>query len=160
MQQPGRRGGTEAESPRAVRGLSCLPWKAAGGQAKGERWLCPPPPSPFLTHCPSTPIHREVPEQDVGLRPKKFSGGAGARKTPAPLRATIHGGRIFVAAGVTDTGLTQLSRGVQHCRQQVRLLPCLPTPFRRTARDEGPTVTLWPRLGLCQPSLCLLWQES
>ena len=104
----GSAGGTEAESPRGCQG-SVLP--ALGGSwrdwAKGKRRLCPSP-SPFSLTAPPPRSHRKCLNKMSVYDPKKFEWRELApMKTPRSLfGATIHDGRIFVAAGVTDTGLT------------------------------------------------------
>lgn len=104
-------GRNRSRLPEAVRGLSCLPWEAAGGTGPRERggsWSPPPPPAfSFLTAPPPRP-HRKCLNKMSVYDPKKFEWRELApMKTPRSLfGATIHDGRIFVAAGVTDTGLT------------------------------------------------------
>lgn len=74
--------------------------EAAPGDAPASLYsLLPPPP---------TPVHRKCLNKMCVYDPKKFEW-----KELAPMQtarslfgATVHDGRIFVAAGVTDTGLT------------------------------------------------------
>ena len=89
--------------------------------------------------------------------PKKFEWRELApMKTPRSLfGATIHDGRIFVAAGVTDTGLTSSAEVYSIADNKYGCFPP-PAPFHRTARDEGPhcdPLALW--LWACLSPLCV-----
>lgn len=90
------------------------------------RQLSPPPPSLCL-HSPHLP-HRKCLNKMCVYDPKKFEW-----KELAPMKtarslfgATVHDGRIFVAAGVTDTGLTNSTEVYSIADNKYDLLPPQP----------------------------------
>lgn len=54
--------------------------------------------------------------------------------------ATVHDGRIFVAAGVTDTGLTSSAEVYSIADNKY---DCFLTPLAGQPGTKGPTVTAW-----------------
>ena len=77
--------------------------------------------------------------------PKKFEW-----KELAPMQtarslfgATVHDGRIFVAAGVTDTGLTSSVEVYSITDNKYGRLTPVSSPCPRTARDPGPHCNPW-----------------
>lgn len=85
-------------------------------------------------HSPHSP-HRKCLNKMCVYDPKKFEW-----KELAPMQtarslfgATVHDGRIFVAAGVTDTGLTSSSEVYSIADNKYDLCPApTPTPWRYT----------------------------
>ena len=63
---------------------------------------------------------------------------------PSHFGATIHDGRIFVAAGVTDTGLTSSAEVYSIADNKYGCFPP-PPPSTGQPGTKVPTVTLWPR---------------
>ena len=92
--------------------------------------------------------------------PKKFEW-----KELAPMQtarslfgATVHDGRIFVAAGVTDTGLTSSAEVYSIADNKY---DCFLSPLGWAARDQGPhcnRLAVW--LWACWPPPCLSWQDA
>lgn len=146
----GSAGGTEAESPRGCQG-SVLPTLEGSWRdwAKGERWLCPLPPSPFSLTAPPPRSHRKCLNKMSVYDPKKFEWRELApMKTPRSLfGATIHDGRIFVAAGVTDTGLTSSAEVYSIADNKYG---CFPPPHPLPQNSQG-------RRSHCNPLAPRLW---
>lgn len=131
--------GKGAESPRGR--LSWLPWEAAGSNgAQGGA----PPFLPLLSHArPPTPPHRKCLKKMCVYDPKKFEW-----KELAPMQtarslfgATIHDGRIFVAAGVTDTGLTTSAEVYSITDNKYGCQPCF-SPDSPRQDSQGPRASL------------------